>query len=321
MPSGILLAGKATGALRRRRPGNMVYRRTLRREVACTGIGLHSGRPVRLRLLPAPAEHGIRFARTDVGVEIPATLGHIGGQDHATTLRRDGVSIGTVEHLLAALYGMGVDDVRVEVEGPEVPVLDGSAAPFVILLHEAGLRPLAAPRLHLRVREAVEVVHGAKSARLVPCDHFEIGYSIGFDHPLLRHQALSLRVTPRSFTEALAPARTFGFLREVEMLRKSGLALGGSLENAVVIGETGVLNNKLRFDDEFVRHKILDAVGDLALLGHPLLGRLEATRAGHALHAAVAQKLLATAGAWELVPAGAPALEAAPAAALQPAGA
>jgi UDP-3-O-[3-hydroxymyristoyl] N-acetylglucosamine deacetylase len=187
------------------------------------------------------------------------------------------------------------------VDGPEVPVLDGSAAPFVILLHEAGLRPLAVPRLLLRVLAPVEVRQGTKGARLVPADHFEVAYSIGFDHPLLRHQALSLRLTPRAFTEAIAPARTFGFLREVEMLRKSGLALGGSLENAVVIGETGVLNNKLRFEDEFVRHKVLDAVGDLALLGRPLLGRLEATRAGHALHAAVAQKLLATPGACELV--------------------
>jgi UDP-3-O-[3-hydroxymyristoyl] N-acetylglucosamine deacetylase len=297
----------------------MTYRRTLRREVACTGIGLHSGRPVRLRLLPAPAEHGVRFTRTDVGVEIPATLAHIGGQDHATTLRCSGVSIGTVEHLLAALAGLGVDDARVEVDGPEVPVLDGSAAPFVILLHEAGLRPLAAPRLHLKVKKLVEVVHGAKSVRLCPADHFEIGYSIGFDHPLLRHQALSLRLTPRSFTESIAPARTFGFLREVETMRKSGLALGGSLENAVVIGETGVLNNKLRFEDEFVRHKILDAVGDLALLGHPLLGRLDATRAGHALHAAVARKLLATPEAFELVPAGAHEPVASPAAALRPA--
>jgi len=291
---------------------NVVYRRTLRREVACTGIGLHCGRPVRLRLLPAPAEHGIRFARTDVGVEIQATLAHIGSQDHATTLNCDGVSIGTVEHLLAALAGLGVDDVRVELDGPEVPVLDGSATPFVILLHEAGLRPLAVPRQLLRVKEPVEVVHGAKSARLVPSEHFEVSYAIGFDHPLLRHQALSLRVTPRSFTEQIAPARTFGFLREVELLRKSGLALGGSLENAVVIGETGVLNNKLRFEDEFVRHKMLDAIGDLALLGHPLVGRLEATRAGHALHAAVATKLLATPGAFELVPAGEQAREAAP---------
>jgi UDP-3-O-[3-hydroxymyristoyl] N-acetylglucosamine deacetylase len=287
----------------------VVYRRTLRREVACTGIGLHSGRPVRLRLVPAPAEHGVRFVRTDVDVEIPATLSHIGAQDHATTLNRDGVSIGTVEHLLAALFGLGIDDVRVEVDGPEVPVLDGSAAPFVILLHEAGLRPLAVPRQLLRVVQPVEVVHGGKVARLLPSEHFEVGYTIGFDHPLLRHQALTLRVTPRSFSEQIAPARTFGFLREVELLRKSGLALGGSLENAVVIGETGVLNNKLRFEDEFVRHKILDAIGDLALLGHPLVGRLEATRAGHALHAAVAKRLLATPGAFELVPAGAPARE------------
>ncbi len=299
----------------------MGYRRTLRREVACTGIGLHTGRPVRLRLRPAPAEHGIRFRRTDVGVTIPATLAHIGAQDHATTLRHDGVSIGTVEHLLAALSGLGVDDVLVEVDGPEVPVLDGSAAPFVILLHEAGLRPLAVPRLYLKVLKPVEAVRGAKSARLLPCDHFEVRYAIGFDHPLLRHQSLALRLSGRSFTDAVAPARTFGFLREVEMLRKSGLALGGSLENAVVIGETGVLNNKLRFEDEFVRHKILDAIGDLALLGRPLLGRLEAHKAGHELHAAVARKLLATDGACTLVPALAPdAREAQPlgAAALRP---
>jgi UDP-3-O-[3-hydroxymyristoyl] N-acetylglucosamine deacetylase len=295
----------------------MGYRRTLRREVACTGIGLHSGRPVRLRLRPAPAEHGVRFLRTDIGVEIPANLAHIGAQDHATTLEKDGVSIGTVEHLLAALLGLGVDDVLVEVDGPEVPVLDGSAAPFVILLHEAGLRPLAAPRLHIKVLRPVEVVHGSKTARLVPAEHFEIRYTIGFDHPLLRHQAFAVRLTPRAFTDQVAPARTFGFLREVELLRKNGLALGGSLENAVVIGETGVLNNKLRFEDEFVRHKVLDAVGDLALLGHPLLGRLEAAKAGHALHAAVARKLVSTPDAWELVPAGAVSAE--PAAAVAPA--
>jgi UDP-3-O-[3-hydroxymyristoyl] N-acetylglucosamine deacetylase len=247
-----------------------------------------------------------------VGVEIPATLQYLGGQDHATTLTREAVSIGTIEHLLAALGALGVDDVLVDVDGPEVPVLDGSAAPFVILLHEAGLRPLAIPRLYIRVLEPVEVVRGGKSVRILPADHFEVAYTIGFDHPLLRHQAFSLRVTSRSFTETIASARTFGFLREVEMLRKGGLALGGSLENAVVIGETGVLNNKLRFADEFVRHKILDAIGDLTLLARPLLGRLEATKAGHALHAAVAQRLLATPAAWELVARPAiPALEAA----------
>lgn len=279
----------------------MAYRRTLRREVACTGIGLHSGRAVRLRLRPAPADHGIRFLRTDIGVTIPATLAHIGAQDHATTLRRDGVSIGTVEHLLAALSGLGVDDVLVEVDGPEVPVLDGSAAPFVILLHEAGLRPLAVQRLYLRVLKPIEAVHGAKSARLVPSDHFEVRYTIGFDHPLLRHQSLSLRLSGRAFTDSIAPARTFGFLREVELLRKSGLALGGSLENAVVIGETGVLNNKLRFEDEFVRHKILDLIGDLALVGRPIVAHAVVHRGGHALHTELAAALLADREAWQLV--------------------
>ncbi len=300
----------------------MAYRRTLRHEVGCTGIGLHSGKPVRLTLRPAPAEHGIRFLRSDVGVEIPATLEYLARQDHATTLSRDGVSIGTVEHLLSALLGLGMDDVLVEVDGPEIPVLDGSAAPFVILLHEAGLKPLAVSRQYLKVLKTVEVVRGGKRARLSPADHFSVSYTIGFDHHLLRHQALSLRVSPRTYCEGIAPARTFGFLRDVETLRRSGLALGGSLENAVVIGESGVLNNKLRFEDEFVRHKILDAIGDLALLGAPLIGRFEAQKAGHALHAAVAQKLLATAGAWALVPnAGIPALDApapAPALVLKP---
>jgi len=279
----------------------MSYRRTLKQPVGCTGIGLHSGKPVRLRLVPAPAEHGIRFLRADVGVEIPANLAHLSRQDHATTLSRDGVSVDTVEHLLSALFALGVDDVLVEVDGPEIPILDGSSAPFVILIHEAGLRPHHVARQHLKVMKPVEVVRGGKWARLVPAEHFEISYDIGFDHPLLRHQAASLRITPRAFAEGVAPARTFGFLREVETLRRHGLALGGSLENAIVIGESGVLNTKLRFEDEFVRHKILDAIGDLALLGHPLVGRLEASKAGHALHAAVAQKLLATDDAWALV--------------------
>jgi UDP-3-O-[3-hydroxymyristoyl] N-acetylglucosamine deacetylase len=177
-------------------------------------------------------------------------------------------------------------------------------------------------RQYLKVLKTVEVVRGGKRARLSPADHFAVTYTIGFDHHLLRHQALSVRVSPRTYCEGIAPARTFGFLRDVETLRRSGLALGGSLENAVVIGETGVLNNKLRFEDEFVRHKVLDAIGDLALLGAPLIGHFEAQKAGHALHAAVAQKLLATTGAWALVPsAGIPALDApapAPALVLKP---
>jgi UDP-3-O-[3-hydroxymyristoyl] N-acetylglucosamine deacetylase len=279
----------------------MAYRRTLKREVGCTGIGLHSGKPVRLTLRPAVPEQGIVFRRTDIGVEIPATLESLARLDHATTLSRNGVSIDTVEHLLSALGALGVDDVLVEVDGPEVPILDGSAAPFVILIHEAGLRPLAVQRRYLKILKPVEVVRGAKLIRLTPADHFQVSYTIGFDHPLLRHQAASFRVTPEVFAEQIAPARTFGFLREVETLRRNGLALGGSLENAIVIGESGVLNNKLRFDDEFVRHKVLDVIGDLSLLGHPVIGHLEAVKAGHALHAALAQKLVVTPGAWALV--------------------
>lgn len=279
----------------------MAYRRTLKREVGCTGIGLHTGKAVRLRLKPAAASHGIRFFRSDVGVTIPARLENLARLDHATTLSAEGVSIETVEHLLSALHGLGVDDVLVEVDGPEVPILDGSAAPFVILIHEAGLRPLQTPREYLKVLAPVEVVRGAKAARLSPSDQLRVSYTIGFDHPLLRHQAVSLRITPDAYAEAVAPARTFGFLRDVETLRRNGLALGGSLENAVVIGESGVLNNQLRFEDEFVRHKVLDAIGDLALLGRPVVGHLEAVKAGHALHAALAQKLLETPDAWALV--------------------
>ena len=279
----------------------MAYRRTLKRGVGCTGIGLHSGRPVRLDLKPAPAEHGIVFRRTDRGVDIPAHLDHLGRQDHATTLCRDGVSVETVEHLLSALYALGVDDLLVEVDGPELPVMDGSAVAFVMLIHEAGLRPLKSTRRYLKMLRPVEVVRGGKWARLGPSDHFRVSYTIGFDHPLLRHQTASLRVGADTYAETIAPARTFGFLREVEMLRKNGLALGGSLENAIVIGETGVLNQKLRFEDEFVRHKILDAVGDLSLIGHPVVGHLEASKAGHALHAQLARAVLDSPDAWTLV--------------------
>jgi UDP-3-O-[3-hydroxymyristoyl] N-acetylglucosamine deacetylase len=279
----------------------MAYRRTLRRSVGCTGIGLHGGRTVRLELRPAPAGHGVSFRRTDVGVEIKASLENLARLDHATTLSSDGVSIDTVEHLLAALHALGVDDARVDVSAAEVPILDGSAAPWVILIHEAGLKPQAAPRQYLKVLRPIEVVRGAKHARLLPSDHLRVSYTIGFDHPLLRHQALSLRITPDAFAEEIAPARTFGFLRDVELLRRNGLALGGSLDNAIVIGESGVLNNKPRFDDEFVRHKMLDAVGDLALLGHPLVGHLDVAYGGHALHAALAQALVDTPDAWALV--------------------
>ena len=179
--------------------------------------------------------------------------------------------------------------------------MDGSAAPFVYLIHEAGVKRLAAPRRYLKVLRPISLSQGDKRIALYPSDHFKVTYSISFDHPMLRHQSRTVRLTEETFVEDIAPARTFGFLKEVETLRQRGLALGGSLENAIVLNETGVLNNALRFDDEFVRHKILDVVGDLALVGHPIVGHVVAHRGGHALHTAFAARILAEPDAWKLV--------------------
>jgi UDP-3-O-[3-hydroxymyristoyl] N-acetylglucosamine deacetylase len=276
--------------------------RTLRRSISCAGIGLHSGNKVTLSLRPAAAGTGIRFRRSDLGgLEIPATIEHVGGINLATGLARDTVRVDTVEHLLAALVSLGVDNAIVELNSPEVPIMDGSAAPFIYLINEAGVKPLPAPRRYLKVLRPISVSRGDKRIAVYPSDHFKVTYSISFDHPLLRHQSRTIRLTEETFVEEIAPARTFGFLSEVEMLRQQGLALGGSLENAVVIGDTGVLNNALRFDDEFVRHKILDVIGDMALVGHPLIGHLVAHRGGHALHAAFAARVLEERDAWALV--------------------
>jgi UDP-3-O-[3-hydroxymyristoyl] N-acetylglucosamine deacetylase len=249
----------------------MNAQRTLRRSVSCSGIGLHSGNKVTLSLKPAPADYGIRFQRSDLGgLEIPATVTHLGGIQYQTGLTREAVSVETVEHLLAALTALSIDNVIVELNSPEVPIMDGSAAPFVyLILNEAGVKRLQAPRRYLKV--------------------------------LLRHQSRTMRITEDSFVEEVAPARTFGFLKEVEMLRQRGLALGGSLDNAIVLGETGVLNNALRFEDEFVRHKILDVIGDLTLVGYPVIGHLVAHRGGHALHTAFAARILEETDAWRLV--------------------
>jgi UDP-3-O-[3-hydroxymyristoyl] N-acetylglucosamine deacetylase len=280
----------------------MSAQRTLRRPVSCTGIGLHSGNKVTLSLKPAPADYGIRFQRADLGgLEIPAIVTHLGGIQYQTGLTREAVSVETVEHLLAALTALGIDNVIVELNSPEVPIMDGSAAPFVYLVNEAGVRRLQAPRRYLKVLRPISLTHGDKRIALYPSDHFKVTYSISFDHPLLRHQSRTMRITEESFVEDIAPARTFGFLKEVEMLRQRGLALGGSLDNAIVLGETGVLNNALRFEDEFVRHKILDVIGDLSLVGHPVIGHLVAHRGGHALHTAFAAKILEEVDAWRLV--------------------
>ena len=281
----------------------MNSQRTLRRAVSCSGIGLHSGNKVTLSLKPAPADYGIRFQRSDLGgLEIPATVTHLGGIRLATGLTREAVSVETVEHLLAALTALGIDNVIVELNTPEVPIMDGSAAPFVyLILNEAGVKRLPAPKKFLKVLRPISLSQGDKRIALYPSDHFKVTYSISFDHPLIRHQSRTMKITDETFVEEIAPARTFGFLKEVEMLRQKGLALGGSLDNAIVLGETGVLNNALRFEDEFVRHKILDVIGDLSLVGYPVLGHLVAHRGGHALHTAFAARILEEVDAWRIV--------------------
>ncbi len=275
----------------------MDVQRTLRRQISCAGIGLHSGHKVTLTLKPAPVDTGIRFRRSDLGVEIPARIGAVAGLQYATVLGHDGATVETVEHLLAALVSVGIDNLIIELTHNEVPIMDGSAAPFLYLVHEAGVKRLGAPRRYLKILQAVQISKGDKRIAVYPSDHFKVTYTISFDHPLLRHQSRTERITEQTFAEHIAPARTFGFLKEVEWLRQNGLALGGSLDNAIVIGDTGVLN-ALRFEDEFVRHKILDAVGDLALLGYPLIGHVVAHRAGHALHTALAARVLDERDAW-----------------------
>ena len=280
----------------------MALQRTLRRSVSCSGIGLHSGKKVRLRLKPAPLNHGIRFKRLDLdGLEVSATAERVAAMNYATGLAQDAASVATVEHLLAALVGLGIDNVSIELNQAEVPIMDGSAASFVYLIHEAGIQSQSASRRFLKVLQPISLSCGDKRIAVYPSDHFKVTYSISFDHPLLRHQSRTQCVTENSFIEEIAPARTFGFLNEVEQLRQKGLALGGSLDNAIVLGETGILNNVLRFEDEFVRHKILDVIGDLALIGHPLIGHVVAHRGGHALHARFAQKILDDPEAWSLV--------------------
>lgn len=280
----------------------MTVQRTLRRSTSCAGIGLHSGNKVTLSLKPAPADSGIRFRRSDLGgLEVPATVQHVGGINYATGLMRDAVKVDTVEHLLAALVSLGIDNVIVELNSPEVPIMDGSSAPFIYLIQEAGIKKQSQPRRYLKVLRPISLSRGDKRIALYPSEHFKVTYSISYDHPLLRHQARTMRISAETFVEEIAAARTFTFLKEVEMLRQQGLALGGSLENAIVIGETGVLNNGLRFDDEFVRHKILDAIGDMALVGHPVIGHLVAHRGGHGLHTEFAARVLEERDAWTLV--------------------
>ena len=276
--------------------------RTLQRPVEAKGVGLHSGKLVSLRLEPAPANSGIVFVRTDLeNREVPARAEWVAQQELAMSLKRDGAQVLTVEHLLAALYATGIDNARVELDGPEIPVFDGSSRMFLHLIDEAGVKNLAAFQSTLVVRRPVRVASAAGDRFILvePSDVFEVDYTIDFKHALVGRQRVALDITEEAFRNELSSARTFCFLKDVEAMRARGLALGGSLESAVVIGEDGFLSSP-RMNDEFVRHKALDVVGDLALLGFRLRGRVVAQSAGHALHAELVRALLRDHAAWTI---------------------
>lgn len=281
----------------------MDYQHTIKSPAGISGVGLHTGVKVTLRLTPAPANTGITFKRTDLeGFTIEAQMRNVARVSYATSLMKKGVLISTTEHLLSALAATNLDNVHVELDNLEVPIVDGSALPFVRLIAQAGLRRQRAWRTYAKVLKPVEVVDGSKRMAIYPSDAFRITYRIAFPHPLIGEQELEFTPARANYEAEIAPARTFGFFEEIETLRKSGLIRGGSLENAVVLTRDGVLNPEgLRFRDEFCRHKILDVFGDLALMGHPLVGHVVAERAGHAMHYALVARLWKERNAWKLV--------------------
>src|SRR5437660_10474670 len=288
---------------------DLIEQTTLGSVVETSGVGLHTAVPVHISLLPAPPDTGYVFRRTDLGdFEIPATIESVAYCSYATSLMRTGVMLSTVEHLLSALRGCGVDNAYIEVDNLEVPIMDGSAEAFAEMIESAGLVDQPAARRALLVREKVSAVSGNRSITIEPADAYEIDCVIDFPHPLIGVQHRSLILDNGSFARDIASARTFGFIEEVEALRRANLIRGGSLDNAIVLTKHGMLNESgLRFGDEFVRHKILDIIGDLALLGMTLLGRVRAERSGHLLHAALTSSLLRNRSAWEIVDLPAPA--------------
>jgi UDP-3-O-[3-hydroxymyristoyl] N-acetylglucosamine deacetylase len=284
----------------------MLKQRTLKSKIKTTGVGLHSGARVELTLRPAPPDTGIVFHRVDLAdsVAIPGDARNVGDTRLSSSLAKDGASVSTVEHLMSALAGLGIDNLHVDVAGPELPIMDGSAAPFVFLLQSAGIEEQRAAKRYLRVKTPVEVRDGDKWARFEPHHGFVLDFTIDFPHPVFgsenRHVVIDF--AEHSYTKEVSRARTFGFMQDVEAMRAAGLALGGSLQNAIVLDETRVLNSEgLRYDNEFAKHKVLDAIGDLYLLGHPLIGRYTAFKSGHALNNALSCALLARVEAWELV--------------------
>lgn len=281
----------------------MQFQQTIKRSVACHGIGIHSGRPAHLVMHPAPANSGVNFIRTDLpgAPVIPARSSRVVDSSLATTLGSDRAYVSTVEHLLAALAGLKIDNVRVELSGPELPILDGSAAPFTALLQKAGTRTLRWPRAFFQMTKPLEISDGDKFIGIEPAPVSKLTYSIDFPHPAIGRQHFTFQVGAKAFCRDIAPARTFGFLQDVQKLQANGQALGGSLENAIVLDAAGVINPEgLRFPDEFVRHKILDLMGDLALLGWPILGHIRVSKGSHALHQQFMQTLLDQQEAWRL---------------------
>ena len=276
---------------------------TISKPIEIAGVGLHTGVPVNLKLKPAPENTGYIFVRTDLdNFEIPASVEYISHCSYATTLMRRGVVLSTCEHLLSALRGTGVDNCFIDIDSIELPIMDGSSENFIELIEKAGVVEQNALKRYLRVLKEVKITEGDRKMTIAPSENFEVECLIDFNHPFINKQGLHYVAENGSFRRDIASARTFGFTHEIEMLRKANLALGGSLENAIVLTPEGMLNETpLRFDDEFVRHKILDIIGDLALLGMPVKGKVTAEKSGHSVHAQLMSKLLKTEGAWEIV--------------------
>ena len=278
-----------------------MFQTTIQREVSTEGVGLHTGVFGHLRLVPAPADTGIVFRRTDLDNFIIEARGeNVARVSYATSLMKHGVLLSTTEHLLAAIYSCGIDNVFINIDSIEVPILDGSAEPFMQMLEQAGVRRLRKRRRYLKVLKPLEVVENGRRIGIYPADEFRVKCFVDFPHPLVGQQQIEMVVGQESFRQLLARARTFCFEREIEPLRAMGLIRGGSLDNAIVLTNDGVMNGSLRFDDEFGRHKALDLIGDLALVGLPLLARVEAHKAGHALHTQLVSNLLADPSLWTI---------------------
>ncbi|MEA3412758.1 MAG: UDP-3-O-acyl-N-acetylglucosamine deacetylase [Pseudomonadota bacterium] len=284
----------------------MIRQRTLQNAIRATGVGLHTGEKIYLTLRPAPINVGIVFRRVDLEtpVEIRAHPENVGDTRLSTTLAKGDVSISTVEHLLSAIAGLGIDNAYIDLSASEVPIMDGSAGPFVFLIQSAGIAEQNAPKHFIRIKKTVMAEDGDKWARFEPFEGFKVGFTIDFDHPVFasRSQKAEIDFSTTSFVKEVARARTFGFMRDIEMLRDHNLALGGSLDNAVVVDDYRILNEDgLRYEDEFVKHKILDAIGDLYLLGHSLIGAFMGHKSGHELNNILLRKLLETEDAWDEV--------------------